>query len=374
MIQRKRTENTPIGISKIVECSAFKTLDHNDELNQKLNDAAAYFFSVHVTTFFFGNVRFQNEFGSDKEIVLAPYQLSDLITCVFNILEMLFGSSLLDNKCEYRFDIMKFVMSPCLHVVKVLSTKMGYNKVALRSGCPYSGARKGLEPPCAFVQLKKPKYIRKLKENEPDEHFNEMRRECAGYQVFFNTAFAILSDFYTFAFPNFSSPSDKETDNTFSMSNEINSESTEEYLNMMLKVIPFGQGTSLEVVPVICGLILNSCSNGLNNKLKKDDAVLTKFVKSLSLINRFWKRPASDQSKPLKSSCYKNKFEPDRIHHRKFDYSIDPVQLCVPVDDDPNSINVGFTTSGSCNQAIKPEENNDSCQQVFDVNTSENQN
>ncbi|GME89533.1 unnamed protein product [Ambrosiozyma monospora] len=144
-----------------------------------------------------------------------------------------------------------------------------------------------------FVVIKEPKYLRRLKGDEVDEH-DKIKRECLGSQVFFNMEFVILHDFFNFVFLKFTLPSTQEPDTT--IGNETSSDTTEEYVNKLLKVIPFGRPNSSEVLPIIAGLILNSCLNGLNTKLNKNNAELTKFVKSPSSINRLWKRPLSNRS------------------------------------------------------------------------------
>ncbi|GMF08264.1 unnamed protein product [Ambrosiozyma monospora] len=103
----------------------------------------------------------------------------------------------------------------------------------------------------------------------------------------------------------------------------------------------------MEVVPIIAGLLLDPCLNGLNKKIKKDNAQLTKFVKSPSSISRLWKRSPSDQQKPLKSASHKhqNNYKPYRIHHEHFYYFIDPVQLRILAKDVDNFIDVDMTTS-----------------------------
>ncbi|GMF02434.1 unnamed protein product [Ambrosiozyma monospora] len=75
------------------------------------------------------------------------------------------------------------------------------------------GGKNVSENPHLVVQMKSPKYIRKLMEDDHAEQV-KIKRECVGSQVFFNTEFAILSDFFNFVFLKFTLPSNQETNNT----------------------------------------------------------------------------------------------------------------------------------------------------------------
>ncbi|GME84832.1 unnamed protein product [Ambrosiozyma monospora] len=220
---------------------------------------------------------------------------------------------------------------------------MGYNKMVVRDRFPISGASYPCESgtidcpssgkrlkadicvsefngqncvnhPHLVVEMKRPTELRRLKgdgiEKDTDtDTQEEMKRECAGYQAF-NTNLVILSDFWSFTFLKFCSDDDSSLN-----------------LKMSLKDIPFGQGSSMELIPIICGLLLKSCLKGLNKKAKKRNAELTRFSKSPSSIYRLWDIPTQHQQIPLHSAGHKNRSKPYRVPHCQFNYPIDPVKL-----------------------------------------------
>ncbi|GME81929.1 unnamed protein product [Ambrosiozyma monospora] len=143
---------TPIGIYDIVECSAFKTLDHNEDLNQKLKDAAAYFFSVCDN--FFGNARLEGfetskdvgESSNGEAIVITLHELSPLINFyIFTVIGMNCQRETISHNKERICDSVLFsVIHTFTGVVNFMLTKMEYNEVSF-DPCPYPGATYSLE-------------------------------------------------------------------------------------------------------------------------------------------------------------------------------------------------------------------------------------
>ncbi|GME82149.1 unnamed protein product [Ambrosiozyma monospora] len=245
----------------MVMCSSFKTLGHNEELNQQLKSTATYFFAV--CDEFFGNARLQGwepakseGEASDKEIVITCSELRPLITSTFKVMGMDFTPGFI-NEPDYAWELYLHFMNTCVQIVGLISTKMGYNELSKAFYEPFSGATYPLET-------------------------------------------GIID---------------------YPSSGKLFHCEAEECVDLLLKVIPFGQGNSMEVVPIIARLILNSCLNGLNKKVKKNNTELTN-----------------------------NKSKPCRIHHEHFDYFIDPIKLRIPAKDVDNFSDVDMTTSDAYNQ------------------------